>query len=113
MVCWLTDLGYEKHKSFYLAKLYSKATLHGIDRFFQQVRRRISLLERAISTSSNAGRKWYGYCPYNPEINEKLLLILRVYYNYVLAGQDKQTPAMRLGLTKKPVKESDILYYMP
>jgi hypothetical protein len=43
-------------------------------------------------------------------IIEKLLLIQRVYYNYVLAGKDKKTPVMRLGATNKPVKESDILY---
>lgn len=113
MVCWLTDLGYEKHNNFKLAQMYSRATLHGIDRFFQQVRRRISLLERAISTSSNTGRKWYGYCPYNPLIIEKLLTILRIYYNFVLVGEDKKTPAMRLRLTSRAIDVNDILYYMP
>ena len=43
-ICWLTDLGDRAYDADHLARLYSKATLHGIDRFFMQVRRRISLL---------------------------------------------------------------------
>jgi hypothetical protein len=72
----------------------------------------VSLLERSISTSSNAGRKWYGYCPYNPVIIEKMLTILRTYYNFILAGKDKKTPAQRLGLTNRKFKEGDVLYFM-
>ena len=60
-LCYLTDIqGYDDdHKAW----LYNKASLHAIDRFFMQVRRRISLLERPISTPSSAGRKWFGYSP--------------------------------------------------
>jgi hypothetical protein len=88
-VSYQSDTGQKRYTEFQLATLYSKATLHGI------------------------GRKWYGYCPYNPVIIEKMLTILRVYYNYVKPGEDKQTPAMRLGLMQSAVKESKILYFMP
>jgi hypothetical protein len=48
-MCYLTDIqGYDED---HLAWLYNKASLHAIDRFFMQVRRRLSLLERPISSS--------------------------------------------------------------
>lgn len=108
-ICWLTDLHDRAYDEDHLAQLYSKASLHGIDRFFMQARRRLSLLERPISTASSEGRKWYGYSPYNPAIIGKLLDIFRVFYNYVETGEDKQTPALRLGLVSKKIKEDDIL----
>jgi hypothetical protein len=98
-ICWLTDLQDKAYDADHLANLYSKVTLHGIDRFFMQARRRLSLLERPIATSSSVGRKWFGYSPYNPAIVGKMLEIFRVFYNFVEAGADKKTPAMRLGLS--------------
>ncbi|MGO9954147.1 MAG: hypothetical protein ACLPN1_18315 [Dissulfurispiraceae bacterium] len=72
-VCYLTDIqGYDED---HLAWLYNKASLHAIDRFFMQVRRRLSLLERPIATPSSSGRKWYGYSAYNPAIIIKMLNI--------------------------------------
>lgn len=100
-ICWLTDLQDNGYGDEQLARLYAKATLHGIDRFFMQVRRRISLLERPISSASSEGRKWHGYSAYNPAMVGKLLDIFRVFYNYVAVGKDKKTPAERIGLTKK------------
>lgn len=108
-ICYLTD--YSNYDSDHQAWLYNKASMHGIDRFFMQVRRRLSLLERPIKTASKTGRTWYGYSPYNPSMIIKLLDIFRVYYNYCLVGEDKQTPAMRLGLAKGPVTEEDIVYF--
>lgn len=107
-ICWLTDLNDHSYDQDHLASLYSKATLHGIDRFFMQVRRRLSLLERPISSASSDGRKWYGYSPYNPAMVGKLLDIFRVFYNYIEVGKDKSTPAMRLGLTSAPTQLNDI-----
>jgi hypothetical protein len=46
-----------------VAVIISKASLHGIDRYFMQLRRMLSMLERPISTPSNAQRRWYGYAP--------------------------------------------------
>jgi len=42
-----------------------------------------------------------------------MLEIFRVYYNYFLAGKDKMTPAMRLGLAQAIVDPKDILYISP
>lgn len=108
-VCYLTD--YSDYDEDHLAWLYNKASLHGIDRFFMQVRRRLSLLERPIHSASAANRTWHGYSAYNPNSIVKLLDIFRVYYNYCLKGQDKQTPAVRLGLAKAPNTLEDIIYY--
>ena len=110
-MCYLTDFG--DYDADHKARLYMKATLHPIDRFFQQVRRRLSLLERPIATASKFGRTWYGYSAYLPENIEKVLAIFRVYYNYCLAGKDGQTPAMRLGLARAVVDPQEILYYVP
>ena len=110
MVCHLTDTG--GLGTFHLARLYSRASLNGIDRYMMQLRRRLSLLERPIHTSSNSGRRWYGDCPYRPEMIIKVLDIMRVYYNFVLKGEDKRTPAMRLGLTDRRVTIEEILYYL-
>lgn len=109
--CYLTD--FQDYAPDHLARLYARASLHAIDRFFMQLRRRVSLLERPIQTASAQRRVWYGYSPYNPEVVEKLLAIFRVFYNYVATGNDKRTPAMRLGLAKAKVDIEDLLYFVP
>lgn len=109
-LCHLTDLG--DLEPDHAAWLYNRASLHGVDSYFNRIRRRQSLLERSISSQSNTGRVWSGYAPYSPNQVQKLLDILRVVQNYVLKGtKDKKTPAMRLGLAKGPVKYEDILYF--
>ena len=108
-VCYLTD--YKDYDENHLARLYNKASLHAIDCFFMQVRRRLSILERPIGSASSTGRTWHGYSAYNPETIVKMLGIFRVFYNYCLAGQDKKTPAMRLGLAKGKVSLEDIIYF--
>jgi transposase-like protein len=110
-VCYLTD--YDDYDEDHLAWLYNKASLRAIDAFFMQVRRRLSLLERPIATASNNRRLWHGYSAYNPRSIVKLLEMFRVFYNYVLIGMDKQTPAMRLGLAKGRVSLEDIIYFQP
>jgi hypothetical protein len=108
-MCYLTDIqGYDED---HLAWLYNKASLHAIDCFFMQVRRRLSLLERPISSSASPGRRWFGYGPYKPIMVGKLLDIFRVFYNFVEVGKNKQTPAMRLGLAKGKITIEDIVYY--
>ncbi len=108
-VCYLTDYG--DYDEDHLAHLYNKASLHAIDCFFMLVRRRLSILERPIATASRAGRRWYGYSAYNPEIIVKVLGIFRTFYNYCLPGQDGKSPAMRLGLAKGKVSMKDIIYF--
>ena len=108
-VCYLTDYG--DYDPDHLAWLYHKATLHPIDNFFMQVRRRLSLLERPFDTPSQRGRVWSGYSPYNPAMIQKVLAIFRVFYNYCLVGQQGKTPAMRLGLAKGKVDLEDVIYF--
>ena len=108
-VCYLTD--YHDYEEDHLARLYNKASLHSIDNFFMQVRRRLSLLERPIGSAISGGRTWYGYSAYNPDSIVKMLGIFRVFYNYCLPGQDGKTPAMRLGLAKGKVSLEDIIYF--
>ena len=107
-ICYLTDYG--DYDEDHIAWLYNKASMHAIDRFFMQVRRRLSLLERPIASAGRAGRMWHGYSSYNPESIIKILSIFRTFYNYTRAGKDLKTPAMRLGLAKGRVKLEDIIY---
>lgn len=109
-VCCLTD--YSDYAPEQIARLYQRASLHAIDRFFMQLRRSINLLERPIQTASAARRVWHGYSPYNPEVVVKLLEIYRVYYNYVQRGEDGKTPAMRLGLAKGRIEIEDLLRFV-
>lgn len=108
-VCHLTDFG--DYDERHLAALLDKASLHGIDRFFAQVRNSLSLLARAPSSASNTGRIWYQKNPYDPEVAAMLLDIFRVNYNYLEVGADKKTPAMRLGLARSKVRLTEILTF--
>jgi hypothetical protein len=110
-ICWLTNIS--TYSDDHAARLYLKASLHPIDRFFMLVRRRLSFAERAYGSASQAGRKWYGYNAYRPDNLAKLLDIFRVFYNYSLKGSDGKTPAMKLGLARGPVAPEDILYFEP
>jgi len=96
-VRYLTD--FDDYDIEHLARLYKRATLRGVDRFFMQVRRRLSILERPIATANSARRAWHGYAAYSPKVAQQVLQIFRTYYNYALVGEDGKTPAMRLGLT--------------
>ncbi|APW46538.1 IS1/IS1595 family N-terminal zinc-binding domain-containing protein [Rhodoferax antarcticus] len=110
LVCWLTD--FADYDEDHEARLYLKASLHSIDRFFMQARRRLSMAERSITTASTARRTWYGYSAYHPDSLARTLEIFRVFYNYCKPGdKDKMTPAMRLGLAKAPIALEDILYF--
>ena len=109
-VCYLTNRNdYDETR---MANLYLKASLHAVDSYFNQVRTRLSPLQRAKHSQSNSGRTWYGYQPYKPEIVQKLLDILRVFHNYCLKSKkDKKTPAMRLGLAKSAIDLDTIIYF--
>ncbi|RMD99229.1 MAG: hypothetical protein D6816_15225 [Bacteroidetes bacterium] len=110
-ICHLTDYG--DYDEDHLAWLYNKASMHAIDCFFMQVRRRLSLLERSISPASRARRMWHGYAAYRPDMIAKMLDIFRVYYNFCIVGKAGETPAMRMGLAKGPVSEEQIIYFEP
>jgi hypothetical protein len=109
-VCFLTDRG--DYDDGHLARLYLKASLHAVDSYFNQVRTRLSPLQRATYSASSAGRVWYGNQPYDPGIVQKLLDLLRIFHNYCLKSKkDKKTPAMRLGLAKAVIDLDEVIYF--
>lgn len=108
-VCWLTDMG--DYDAEHEARLLLRATLHPIDRFFMQTRRRVSLAERPVVSVRQQRTMWHGYGAYNPAVLARYLEIYRVYFNYCVKGKDKKTPAMRLGLAKAVIDPQDILYW--
>jgi hypothetical protein len=81
--------------------------------FIQQIRRRLSILERPLVTARGDGKS-YIYANFNPKYAQYALTVLRTFYNYceTIKGLDgkKQTPAQRLGITDKEFKIEDILY---
>ncbi|HSV82095.1 MAG TPA: hypothetical protein VLK85_23120, partial [Ramlibacter sp.] len=119
-VCWLTnvdpvetDPSKRNSQVSHHALLHLKATLTAVDRFFMQVRRGITLAERAVASSNTDRRLWHGKSAYNPEVLVKMLSVFRTYFNYCEVGQDRKTPAMRLGLARGPVAPQDIIYFSP
>lgn len=110
-MCWLTE-----HDEFDLdhkAWLYNKASLHGIDTFFQKVRRRVCMLERPIGSAANGRRVWNGYGAYNPSNVVKLLEIFRVVHNFIDTKKEEDksltTPATRLGIVDQVYDYQDVL----
>jgi transposase-like protein len=111
-VCYLTDRG--DYDTSHLARHYLKGSLHAVDSYFNQVRTRLSPLQRANHSPSSAGRTWYENQPYDPRLVQKLLDLLRVYRNYCLKSRkDKQTPAMRLGLAEVPIDLDEVINFQP
>lgn len=108
-VCWLTDYG--DYDEDHAANPLLKATLHPIDRFFMQTRRRVSLAERAVVSVRKQRRMWNGYGAYDPAVLQRYLEIYRAYSSYCLLGGDKKTLAMRLGLAKAPQDPHAILHF--
>jgi len=87
----------------------ARATLRGLDRYFMQVRRRISVLERPIRTSSTQFRAWHGYNAYSPRVVTQLLEIFRVVYNFHLKGKDGKTPAQRFEICDAALSLSELI----
>lgn len=117
-VCWLTDIDpvetdptKRKHQVDHYALLHLKATLTAVDRFFMQVRRSLTIAERAVASANTDRRLWHGKSAYNPDVLVKVLSIYRTYFNYCDVGGDRKTPAMRLGLARGPIAPEDIIYF--
>ncbi|TRX57302.1 exonuclease domain-containing protein [Thalassomonas sp. M1454] len=99
----------------------TQASTHGVDNYFQMLRRRLNMTERPITSATNS-RRWNGYAAYNPKWMTMLIEILRVYNNYVLTdektlknakvrGVKPTTPAQKLGLAKCHFSIEDILNF--
>lgn len=108
----LTDLCALSNKE--LAKLLIQVNNRVTDTFMQQIRRRISLLERPLITA-RADRKSYIYSNYNPQYAQYLVTILRTYYNFCGGKRDKDgrliTPAIKMGIAERPYDWKDIIYF--
>ncbi len=96
-----------------LANLIMQVNSRAINNFFQQVRRRISILERPLITA-RGDRKSYIYANYNPKYAHQMLVIFRTFYNFCFESKSngkRSTPAQRLGLTDKVFDYKDIIYF--
>lgn len=82
----------ERYDTGHQANLYKKTSLHAIDRFFMQIRRKVSIFERPKKTGNRNAGTWYGFQPYNPELFVKLGDIFRVFYNYCLPDEKNKLP---------------------
>jgi hypothetical protein len=81
--------------------------------FLQQIRRRLSILERPLVTARGDGKS-YIYSNSNPKYAQYSVTILRVFYNFCTpfkTGDGKElTPAQRLGITDKIFNLNNIIY---
>jgi len=97
-----------------LAKLIMQVNNRPTDTLMQQIRRRISLLERPLVTA-RAEKKSYIYANYSPQYAQYLVTILRTYYNFCDGKKDisgrSVTIAMKLGIADKAYDWNDIIYF--
>lgn len=96
-----------------IAAALARASLRAVDRYFMQVRRKVNLLERPIYTSGSHFCAWYGYSAYSPRVVTEVLEIFRTVYNFYLVGDDKRTPAQRLGIVDGPVSLAELCKFSP
>lgn len=108
--------------------LMEDASLHGVDNYFQMLRRRINMMERPIKTASKSDSKtvdslWSGYASYNPKHLSMLIEIFRVFHNYVLTDEKNNakhgynrkalTPAQKLGLVDNAFSIYELIEFTP
>lgn len=106
-----TDLS--SYESEDIAKMILEVNDNATNAFIQQMRRRLSILERPLMTARGEGKS-YIYANFNPKYAQYALTILRTYFNFCLpfksADGRKLTPAQRLGITDKVFDIKDIIY---
>nr|WP_156323869.1 hypothetical protein [Bacillus sp. JCM 19034] len=97
-----TDLSSLEPKD--IAKMVMYVNDNATNSFIQQIRRRLSILERPLMTARGDGKS-YIYANFNPKYAQYALTILRTFYNfcetYKTADGKELTPAQRLGITDK------------
>lgn len=97
-----------------LANLIYRVNNRAIDRYFQSIRRRLSILERPLVTSRGDGKS-YIYSNYNPKYAQYALTIFRTVYNFCFiqgrTNENRETPAMKLGIADKVYDLKDIIYF--
>lgn len=95
-----------------VAALVMNVNDNATNSFIQQIRRRLSILERPLTTARGDGKS-YIYSNFNPKYAQMAITILRTYYNFCLAYNSNgtlETPAQRLGITNKKFDLKDIIY---
>ncbi|THE08870.1 IS1 family transposase [Bacillus timonensis] len=99
-----------------IAELILNVNDNATNNFIQLIRRRLSFLERPLTTARGDGKS-YIYSNFNPKYAQYALTILRTYYNFCLPYKTKEgkkeivkTPAQRLGLTQRFFTLNDIIY---
>lgn len=89
-----------------------KIDLRSINTFFNQIRRKISILERPLAGGWGEGKS-YIYANFNPKYAQYMVTILRTYLNFCETYKyngDNITPAMRLSISSRKYTIYDILY---
>lgn len=99
-----------------VANLILNVSDNAVNAFIQNIRRRLSILERPLVTACGDG-KTYIYSNFNPKYAQMSLTILRTHYNFCMTfttkgggKKIKKTPAQRLGITDKIFELKDIIY---
>lgn len=95
-----------------VAALIMNVNDNATNTFIQQIRRRLSILERPLTTARGDGKS-YIYSNFNPKYAQMAITILRTYYNFCFSYKSNgtmETPAQRLGLTDKKFDLKDIIY---
>ena len=111
-------VGIGREVTLTIADTLLDVSTHGVDNYFQMIRRRINVMERPITTATN-GKRWNGYACYNPKWAVMLIEILRVYNNYVLTDEKSlknkglsstpRTLAQKIGFADQKYRIEDIL----
>jgi hypothetical protein len=95
-----------------IAVLIMNVNDNATNTFIQHIRRRLSILERPLTTARGDGKS-YIYSNFNPKDAQMALTILRTYYNFCFAYKSNgtiETAAQRIGIAKKKFTINDIIY---
>jgi transposase-like protein len=106
-VLCLTDDGHRSRER--VANGLARATLRSTDRYFMQVRRKVSVLERPLYSAGSQWRAFFAYNAYSPRVVMEVLAIFRAVYNFHLVGRDGRTPAQRLGIASERLSRGDLI----
>ncbi|MDF2946514.1 MAG: hypothetical protein K0S51_1193 [Bacillales bacterium] len=94
--------------------MVSRSSSSATDSFIGVLKRRLSILERPLSTARRDGKS-YIYVNPNPKYAQCSLNLFRFYYNfcYEIKSADglKLTPVQRLGITNKKYEIRDLIYF--
>lgn len=91
------------------ARTLRLATLRSVDAYFFKIRSNIRFASRPAISRANIGHTWDKQYLYKPEMMAKIIQIYRFYHNWCNLGEDKQTPAMRIGLARGRIYERDFM----